>query len=975
MVDVLAALLLAAIDLRLDYVRHSLTATYRHYTQYVEGVPVLGGEVIERDGQEVYRSSGVRPSRPLSPGVSPGDVWLERDRAGRAVGAGETPALRPAYRVVVRERPHEPIARYIDAETGAVLREVPLFFNVKGRVFEVNPVAKLNAPQLRDQNDIAVAVPESAYAEVDLPELAPSGTLSGPNVKIVDPQTPNTPRADASQSLLFDRSRPEFEEVNVYYNIDRTQRYLQSLGYAGPRRLVGYPIAVDPHALGGSDNSVYESSSAVGQGVLFFGDGGVDDAEDSDIVLHEYTHAIQDWIAPGAFFGSSASESRALAEGIADYWAFSQTYAQTLASGRDPYCIGDWDARCEGDDVTQECGYPPGADCLRRVDSTKTMADFRAVERPGQEHENGAIWSSALRDIFEGLITRHPESGRQLSDRIVIESMFGIPNNPTFALLARQTVAAARALSPNDRDVVCAAMNRRGIVVADCDPAPHGEWTLFHSSRQSIVITDMRAVERLAVQADVAGDDARLVLIGPDGTRVTLPASDPFRGRSAAGTWTLEVTGGTLRSWSLLIQFAGDQPLAARPFSFGPRKHIPVVAHTGGVGGTAWVSDVRLFNGGRSTANVTAVYTPDAGGFAAVKLVIAPKQVVALNDVVRATMQSSGLGAFELQGDVADLVVTSRTYTADARGTFGQFVAGVDTSEAIGGARSAAVTHMRNDAEFRSNVGFTEVAGEAGVVRVAEVMDVPVAPFQHWQMPAAGSGDLAVSFRVISGAARILGYGSSIDNRSGDAIYVPALAATDAPRTEYAPAISAAGALGTHWSTEVVFRQVGGAAAPFGVTFGDASAPVTTPVRFTNILTELFHRDGTMGLLRATVPLGARATARIFTQSAGGTFGQFVPFLPAGSHGGELIQIESSADFRTNLGAANPGAEPVRALFNLFDAEGAELAIIDRTLQPFELVQFPLPVNAARVRVDGNVLAYASVVDNRSGDAIYVPAR
>src|SRR6185503_1749923 len=103
----------------------------------------------------------------------------------------------------------------------------------------------------------------------------------------------------------------------------------------------------------------------------------------------------------------------------------------------------------------------------------------------------------------------------------------------------------------------------------------------------------------------------------------------------------------------------------------------------------------------------------------AIKLVIGPKQVIALNDIVRVTMKSSGLGAFEIQGDVAELVVTSRTYTADARGTFGQFVAGVNTSVAIGGVRSATVTHLRNDAEFRSNVGFTEVAGEAGIVRVA----------------------------------------------------------------------------------------------------------------------------------------------------------------------------------------------------------------------------------------------------------------
>src|SRR5437764_2915410 len=48
-------------DLRLDYERESLLGTYRHYTQYVDGLPVLGGEVIERvahDGsvRELHRA-------------------------------------------------------------------------------------------------------------------------------------------------------------------------------------------------------------------------------------------------------------------------------------------------------------------------------------------------------------------------------------------------------------------------------------------------------------------------------------------------------------------------------------------------------------------------------------------------------------------------------------------------------------------------------------------------------------------------------------------------------------------------------------------------------------------------------------------------------------------------------------------------------------------------------------------------------
>ena len=57
------------------------------------------------------------------------------------------------------------------------------------------------------------------------------------------------------------------------------------------------------------------------------------------------------------------------------------------------------------------------------------------------------------------------------------------------------------------------------------------------------------------------------------------------------------------------------------------------------------------------------------------------------------------------------------------------------------------------------------------------------------------------------------------------------------------------------------------------------------------------------------------------------------------------------------------------------DLAGEELGTTERVLQPFELVQFPLTINAARVRAEGDVLAYASTVDNRSGDAIFIPAQ
>src|ERR1051325_426055 len=131
------------------------------------------------------------------------------------------------------------------------------------------------------------------------------------------------------------------------------------------------------------------------------------------------------------------------------------------------------------------------------------MADFKAINRSGQEHENSAIWSSALREIMEALLRRHPADGRQTADRIVIESMFGIPNGPNYALMARNMVAAADALSPSDRDVVCSAMIARGVAVPDC--VPRGEVTLFQSTTSQLLINVAGQIERASLQIDGTG--------------------------------------------------------------------------------------------------------------------------------------------------------------------------------------------------------------------------------------------------------------------------------------------------------------------------------------------------------------------------------------------------------------------------------------------------------------------------------------
>ncbi|HJT18300.1 MAG TPA: hypothetical protein VJ853_12960, partial [Thermoanaerobaculia bacterium] len=938
-------------DLRVDYTRESLTGTHIHYQQYIDGIPVVGGERIETIANDGKRTVTERLAKASTSRIAA--LSANVPLAGDLVYLNINGEAKLASRVVVEEQPHRKYANYYDASTGALIRSEPLFWSMQARVFTVNPVAKLNRPDLRDQNDLAAAVPIEAYSIVDVPDLAPGGMLSGPNVKIVDNEQPFTPHADSSLPLLFDRGQTPFEEVNAYYNIDRSARYLQSLGFTGARRIIPYALPVDPHAANGTDNSFFVIDSP-GVGVLYFGDGGTDDAEDPDIMLHEFGHAIQESIAPGAFGGTSSSQSRALGEGFGDYWSFSENYEGTVPSGRDPFCIGDWDARCGGDDPSQLCGYPAGADCLRRVDSTKTMADFINSDVAGTEHTNGEIWSSGLREIFMN-------AGKRTTDTLVLEATYGMPVGATYSLFAQRMLAVDRSLYGGENvPAICAAMTRRAILGSlDCQAMPRGEVTWFQSTTSTLTITDPRTIAGISLHLVPA--DAQVTLMGPDGTVASVNA---FVGKPAAGTWTL-ISSQPVR-WSLAITFSGDVPSQTRPNSSGTAKFIAAVANAPGANGTKFITDVRLFNRSDSAANVTAVFTPTSSdgtaNYAAVNIELAPNQLVAINDIVGNMMQTSGTGQLELLG--ADQVLAmSRTYTQSTAGSFGQFVPTTDSSEAVGVADDPIfVPGLENSAGYRSNIGFAEVSGapvevhvryfdETGPLIGSEVYGL--APFSHSQVHVTPDGEAIRAEVTVVGAGRVVAYGSVVDNQSGDAMFIPAARV----RQGYIPAIHAAGANATLWRTDVWISDISGGAV---------------------VRRDILGHDGFTFFNFANASKGGTlVTSRTYTTSANGTYGQFVPPGVPSTAPATLIGIENDAAFRTNIGFVSPSASQVRVI--AYDASGNEVWRSDVAVQ--EIAQIPLPVTLPLGRVTVQVLGgagvvpYASVVDNRSGDPIYIVAQ
>ena len=284
---------------------------------------------------------------------------------------------------------------FIDAASGNIFDERNVLRNAdgKGQVYVPNPVVTLDNDRLFDQKDSNQDVFNKAYRAVILKDLETGGRLKGPFADTTN--TPNYAKA-LNNEFMYTRYDDRFEEVMAYYHIDTVQRYIQSLGFTGSKGILNRPIKINVHG-GRQDNSFYDPSP--GKKDLTFGDGGVDDAEDADVIVHEYGHAIQDAIISG--FGQS-NEGRAMGEGFGDYMGAS--FFSKYKKGDRKLKVAEWDAK----------GYQGGPDeCLRRLDSPKHYPE----DMEGEEHADGEIWSACLYKVKKLL-------GRKKADTVILESHF-----------------------------------------------------------------------------------------------------------------------------------------------------------------------------------------------------------------------------------------------------------------------------------------------------------------------------------------------------------------------------------------------------------------------------------------------------------------------------------------------------------------------------------------------------------------------
>ncbi|WP_264520521.1 T9SS type A sorting domain-containing protein [Flavobacterium sp. N1994] len=428
---------------KLSFVRKSLSGETLRFQQMVNDVPVFESEIVihfSPDNEISYTSDSYVNKNVLvntTPSISKASAITISNAELKLTGNNsfqecnlfvytKLQDTKLVYRVVTsNEFKVGSWETIIDAQTGLVLSTKDIavyhkkgnpnntttppanntqstnFVSGTGFVFNPDPLSKTGSVyggsyvDGAGSGDVTNTALDNARTSVTIPELEFASNvykLKGTYAEIKDLAAPSKGLfTQATSAFNFNRNQDGFEAVNAYYHIDKNLRYINlTLGIPCVSLYNSGVLFYDPSAESGADNSHYSS------GQLHFGEGGVDDAEDADVILHELGHGIHDWIT-----GGHLSQVNGLSEGFGDYWAVS--YSRSLnqwASNTDQYnYVFSWDGHNP---------FWPG----RMTDTAKLYP----ADLDGEVHDDGEIWAAAGMEVFDAI-------GRTKSDMAMLEGL------------------------------------------------------------------------------------------------------------------------------------------------------------------------------------------------------------------------------------------------------------------------------------------------------------------------------------------------------------------------------------------------------------------------------------------------------------------------------------------------------------------------------------------------------------------------
>ncbi len=257
--------------------------------------------------------------------------------------------------------------------------------------------------------------------------------LESDDIVIEDFSSPNiAPATSTNTTFNFTRSQDGFEDVNAFYHLMEFRNFADNLGYAN---IPGNRIAFDVHALNNADQSYYSPSELR----VYMGEGGVDDAEDADVIIHEYLHSL--------VFGASAnsgriSERSMLEEALCDYFAVSYSLSHS-PNQRD--IVFNWDGHNS---------FWPG----RMASSLK---DYQTLNFTANIYEHTDLMASCLVEIRDN-------TSRATADALVLESLFSLQSTTTYPQFAQMMLQSDQQLNGGSNyQIIKDAFVRRNVLSAD----------------------------------------------------------------------------------------------------------------------------------------------------------------------------------------------------------------------------------------------------------------------------------------------------------------------------------------------------------------------------------------------------------------------------------------------------------------------------------------------------------------------------
>ncbi|MHB0971564.1 MAG: PKD domain-containing protein [Thermoanaerobaculia bacterium] len=441
---------------------------------------------------------------------------------------------------------------------------------------------------------------------------------------------------------------------------------------------------------------------------------------------------------------------------------------------------------------------------------------------------------------------------------------------------------------------------------------------------------------------------------------------------------------------------------------------IPVAGRVAGGGGSEWRTELTITNFGAITADLTLRLLPVAGNAELTRAIaIEAGASRSYSDVIAELFGlENGSGAIEitaLPSNILDEIgAQSRTFTTFAAGgSMGQFIPAVRLPRP---AAAQLLAGVETGEAYRTNIGLVNSGDQAARVTLTLNGGGPAArkefdlPPRSWQqqplIAMLDSSSIAQESLSISIEADgdVLAYASVIDRTTNDPTYHAGSLAPETPMQLLSVVGRTPGAGGTLWRTDVTLLNPSASASQVRLRIPGTAfqQDLTLDGNESRVLRDVALQLGAeamTGALEIESVSPPVVTARTYTVlSDGGTLGQSIDVVSstAANARSHLAGLRHDEGVRANIGLVERSGTPNAIHLELRDRMGSLVAETDihlpantqwqaRLTEIFPAIDITSLAGPLRLDMQSAAgvpfVAYASLVDNRSGDPLFIPGR